>query len=80
MRTAEKWGDMAVLNYPDQWKGGRGGTHHCKERTQIVKNETKESWEKDNVKEATVEFQTKFFASPLRSVQVMMTIVYFPMA
>lgn len=21
-RTAEKWGDMAVLNYPDQWKGG----------------------------------------------------------
>lgn len=38
-------GDMAVLNYPDQWKGGRegggvgvsrgsggGGTHHCKEK------------------------------------------------
>lgn len=24
-RTAEKWGDMAVLNYPDQWKGEGGG-------------------------------------------------------
>lgn len=21
-RTAEKWGDMAVLNYPDQWNRG----------------------------------------------------------
>lgn len=27
-RTAEKWGDMAVLNYLDQWKGG-WGAHAC---------------------------------------------------